>query len=416
VKNSIPYYQVLQIKMRVIQINTTVNTGSTGRIAEDIGRVLINSGHESFIAYGRGNRPSESNLLKIGSYFDIIVHGLQSAVLDRQGFGSRRATVELIRKIDDLEPDVISLYNLHGYYIHIAELFKYLKSIKKPVFWTLFDCWSFTGHCAYFDDIACRKWIEECNNCPKTRKYPSSYLLDQSKRNYHEKDRIFNSLDKLQLIVHSKWLQNLVKQSFLSQIQSHWIPSGIDLDKFKVIQNSHLKESYGLTEKKIVLGVASIWDRRKGLSDFLLLREILPEEYIVVLIGLSARAIKKLPKGIVGLPRTESIDLLAAWYSSASVFVNPTWQDNFPTTNLEALACGTPVITYDTGGSPEAVDSYTGRVVAKGDIKGIYESILFFQMHDQIDLTEKCRERAVNFYNKDDRFSDFVKLMISSTL
>jgi putative colanic acid biosynthesis glycosyltransferase len=340
--------------LKLLQINTAVNSGSTGRIAEDIGQVFMAEGHESYIAYGRNDRPSQSELIKIGSQKDVLLHGAISAVFDRHGFGSAAATRQLVAEIDALQPDFIALHNLHGYYLNIEVLFEYLQTTSVPILWTLFDCWAFTGHCTYFDDIDCQKWKTACHSCPKKGRYPKSYVFDNSQRNFIDKKRLFTSLPNLQLLVHSRWLRDLVRRSFLGDIPVHCMPTGVDTALFQP-QAGELPASFpALGDRKVVLGVANVWDRRKGLADFLQLAATLPANYQIVLVGLKQREIDRLPANVIGIARTESVQQLAQLYSRADVFVNPTYMDNFPTVNLEALACGTPVVTYQTGGSPEA--------------------------------------------------------------
>jgi putative colanic acid biosynthesis glycosyltransferase len=393
--------------MRILQINTTVNSGSTGRIAEDIGKVIIANGHESYIAWGRGNPKSQSKLIKIGSQKDIMLHGLKSAILDRHGFGSKKATQKLIEDIEKIKPDVIGLHNLHGYYLNIDILFNYLEIKKIPIVWTLHDCWAFTGHCTYFDSVGCEKWKIQCEKCPKKSYYPSSYLADNSKENYLNKKELFNKLANGTIITPSKWLKNLVEESFLKYPVTN-IYNGIDLQVFKPqIEIKIIKEKYQITTEKIILGVASFWDERKGLKDFIALQKILSNS-IIILVGLSKKQIKELPTEIIGIERTENIQELAALYSVSDVFVNPTYQDNFPTTNIEALACGTPVITYNTGGSPEAIDEQTGKIVTKGDIKALANAIEEVLNNGKPFYTNSCRLRAENRFNKEDRYMDYL--------
>jgi putative colanic acid biosynthesis glycosyltransferase len=395
--------------LKVLQINTTVNSGSTGRIAENIGIVLIEAGHESYIAYGRGAQPSASKKIKIGNKIDVYAHGLKTLLTDRHGFGSRKATLDFIQEIEKIQPDVIALHNLHGYYINIEVLFSYLKTAGIPVVWTLFDCWAFTGHCSYFDDVGCEKWKTQCGNCPKTRNYPRS-LVDGSKYNFKRKQELFTSLQNLEIITHSQWLAGLVQDSFLREYKVHVTPSAIDIETFTP-SPSNLLAQYKISEKKIILGCANIWSNRKGYADFLKLHKLLDsEQYQIVMIGLSQQEIKELPKGIIGLSRTESIEELAQWYTIADVFVNPTTQDNFPTTNLEALACGTPVVTYDTGGSPEAIDERTGRTVPKGDVQGLKLAIESLIKETKDLLAEACRVRAEEHFDARKRYQDYLNI------
>jgi putative colanic acid biosynthesis glycosyltransferase len=395
--------------MRILQINVTVNSGSTGRIAEEIGNVLLENNHESYIAYGRGIGKSNSQLIRIGNKLDNYIHGAKTLLTDKHCFYSKSVTKKLIEQIKVIKPDAICLHNLHGYYIHIEVLFDFLKESQIPVLWTLFDAWAFTGHCTYFDDIDCKKWQSHCNNCPKHKNYPSSWV-DNSYNNFEEKKRIFNSINRMEIVTHSFWLENLVKKSFLKDFKVHVTPSAVNLQQFKPT-SSKLREKYCLENKKVLLGCASIWTNRKGYHDFIQLSEKINDEFIIVMIGLNTKEINGLPQKIIGLQRTESIEELAQWYCIAYAFINPTSQDNFPTTNLEALACGTPVITYNTGGSPEAIDHKTGFVVEKGNIQGILDSLNQLETLNQEDISAACRLRAEFLFDKRTRYLDYLKIL-----
>jgi len=388
--------------LKILQINTSVNTGSTGRIAEEIGEVMMQNGFESAIAYGRGNRPSSSKKIKIGNKLDVYIHVLQTRLLDNHGFASKAATLKLIKEIEAYNPDVIGLHNLHGYYLHIGVLFDFFKEYNKPLVWTFHDCWPFTGHCAHFDYVGCEKWKTQCIKCPLTKRYPSSLGFDNSRFNFYRKKSAFNKIENLTIVTPSQWLSKKIFESYLSSFPIKVIHNGIDLNLFKRINL--------VNEEKIILGVASVWDRIKGLDQFIELRKILDIEYKIVLVGLNNNQIKNLPEGIVGIRRTNNIQELVKLYNKAAVFINPTLVDNFPTVNLEALACGTPVITYNTGGSPEAIDEETGVVVEKGDIKGLKTAIESMLSRDQTSLSQKCRERAEKFFDKNERFNDYLNL------
>lgn len=387
--------------MRILQINTAVNTGSTGKIAEQIGKILIQKGHESYIAFGRGDRPSQSQKIKIGQKKDYYKHGLKTLFFDKHGLGSVNATKSFIQKIDDIKPDAIGLHNIHGYYINYKILFDYIKQKNIPTVWTFHDCWPFTGHCTYFDGVDCFKWETHCNKCPKTKYYPKA-LTDRSYQNFEDKKEAFQNVNKLKIITPSNWLSSHVKNSFLKDYPVQTIHNGIDLKVFKP------DEKLYNADDKIVLGVASTWDARKGLEDFKALRKTLPLSSKIVLIGLNKKQIETLPDGIQGISRTENIEELVKWYNQATVFVNPTYVDNFPTTNIEALACGTPVVTYNTGGSPEAIDSETGFVVEKGDINGLKTAVL--QTEKTKNSINICRKRAEKQFNSKDRYLDYLNL------
>lgn len=396
--------------MKILQINTSVNTGSTGHIAEDIGKILLKDGHQSFIAAGFTDRPSASQVIKIGNAWDKKLHGLKTRIFDRHGFGSKGATLQLVKEIAQIKPDIIHLHNLHGYYLHIGVLFEYLKKMQLPVVWTLHDCWPFTGHCSHFDRVNCHKWKEQCYACPNIKGYPASFGFDNSRKNFQDKRDIFNGLNNLQIVTPSQWLANHVRNSFLGKYPVHVINNGIDLSVFKTFDIEEDIKKYNPFGKKIILGVASTWKKRKAFEDFIQLSRLIGQNDQIVLVGLDKMQIKYLPYNITGVKRTESLNELAALYSASDVFVNPTYVDNFPTTNLEALACGTPVITYNTGGSLEAIDTETGIVVEKGDIDGLHKAILQICSKGKDFYSIKCRERAVKLYNKDGRYADYLNL------
>ena len=359
--------------MRVLQINSVCGYGSTGNIAVDLYRELKKQGHECCIAYGRGTAPDKVESYRIGSDLDVYVHGVVSRLTDRHGFYSTHATRKFVKWMKEYNPDVIHLHNLHGYYINIEVLFEALKQMDKPVIWTLHDCWAFTGHCAHFDYAGCDKWKIQCEKCPQKKEYPVSLWMDNSYDNYRRKKKAFCLLNQMTIVTPSQWLADLVKESFLQKYDVKVIHNGIDLHVFRPIDRD-IKREYHLEDKKIILGVASEWSRSKGLQDFVRLADMIDREWQIVLIGHIAGA-KTQKRNITYIARTSDREELTAWYTAANVFFNPTYQDTFPTVNLEAQACGTPVITYDTGGSPEGVTEGCGKVVNGGDIKKVAEYV-----------------------------------------
>lgn len=361
--------------MKILQINSVCGIRSTGRICTDIAQMLDSNGHECRIAYGREAVPRayERYAHRIGREFDVRLHALESRVFDNTGHGSRRSTRRLIEWIKAFDPDVIHLHNLHGYYINIALLFEYLKESDKPVVWTLHDCWTFTGHCTHFDYVKCNQWKSGCRGrCPQKKRYPASLLADRSKQNYIIKRDLFTGVKNLTVVSPSRWLAELVKKSFLAEYPIEVIPNGIDTVVFKPTA-SNIREKYGIGDQKIVLGVASVWDERKGLYDFVKLAEMIGKGYRIVMVGLTEAQKKKLTRDIIGISRTNSARELAELYTAADVLVNPTYEDNYPSVNLEAQACGTPVITYRTGGSVESVTEE--NTVEQGDFAGLLQAI-----------------------------------------
>ena len=392
--------------MKVLQIHTTCGITSPGRIATDIHQILEEQGHESWIAYSRGEAINCKNTIKIGNALDNYLHVALTRFFDRHGFASQSATKAFIKKIDVLNPDIIHLHNIHGYYINVEILFEYFKKINKPIIWTLHDCWSFTGHCTHFDYIECEKWKEGCYDCPEKKAYPTSSFIDNSKLNYENKKEAFTGVRNLTIVTPSKWLANLVKESYLAEYPIKIIKNGIDLSIFKPV-NSHFRETHNIQNKFMILGVASIWSKRKGLEYFLKLAKQLEKDEIIVLVGLTEKQTKQLPLNIIGITRTHNIQDLATIYSAADVFVNPTLEDNFPTVNLEALACGTPIISFATGGSGETITTNNGIIVEKESLEQLFESIQEVKNNHYL---RPCLKEVQKLYDKNDRFRDYIKL------
>lgn len=393
--------------MRVLQINSVCGTGSTGRIAVDIAKTLEVQGHDCLIAYGRGQAVNWNNVYKIESNFGNKLHALGTRFFDNHGLQSTKATKELLKVINQYNPDVIHLHNLHGYYLNYKVLFDFLKKFNKKVIWTLHDCWPFTGHCAHFDYVGCDKWKTQCYKCPQKTSYPKSCLIDNSKKNYISKKQSFSGVKDLTIVTPSKWLADLVSVSFLREYKTVVIPNGIDLDIFKPTK-SDFKEKMNLQDKKIILGVANIWNKRKGLEDFIKLSKILEDSYQIILVGLNDKQMKILPNNIIGIKRTDSVKELIEIYSAADVFINPTYEDNYPTVNLEALACGTPIITYRTGGSVEAVADGNGIIVDKGDINEMVLAIKKICTEEK--QSEQIIDREKNLYVRTKMIDEFQKI------
>lgn len=402
---------------RLLQIDTCLGVGSTGRITESIAQLAQSQGWECYIIHGARyvKRPSCMKDIQSVSKLGEYMHYAEGVLLDNHGLASRAATRRVVEQIREIKPDVIQMHCIHGYYLNYKILFEYFQTIDTPIIWTFHDCWAFTGHCAYFDSINCEKWKTGCHDCELKGTYPPSKLLDSAKRNYELKRDLFTSVGKQTIIVPvSYWLEDLVKQSFLKDIRVNTIHNGTNIDVFKPLNNNVLRERLGFKNKKIVLGVALPWVPRKGLSDMLKLADMLPsEEYQVVLVGLNEKQIQALPNNVFGVMRTNSANELAEYYSLATVFVNPTYEDNFPTTNIEALACGTPVITYRTGGSPEAVTEETGCVLEQGDVEGIVNVIktIASANTDTVKMQKRqCRMRAENEFDRNKCFDKYLAL------
>lgn len=363
--------------MKILIINVICGIGSTGRICTDLAQEFEKQGHEVKIAYGRGEVPKKYRkyAARIGGKRDVYVHALKARIFDTVGFESKRATKRFLQWADAYNPDLIWLHNLHGYYINIELLFWWIKAHpEKEIKWTLHDCWAFTGHCTHFLVPKCDRWKTQCYQCPEKGSYPQSLFWDNSEENYRRKKELFCNIVKLSLITPSEWLKDQVKQSFLGEYPVTVDKNKIDGEIFRFTE-SNLRDKLGLKDKFVILGVASIWTSRKGLQDFFKLAEQLDDRFKIVLVGVTKKQKKKLPEGIIGIERTESGGELAMYYSMADTFVNLSYEENYPTVNLEAEACGTRVLTYDTGGCRETIKRKDSRYVETGRVEKVFQMI-----------------------------------------
>lgn len=399
---------------RILQINAALNKGSTGRIAEQIASLARSRGWETYMIHGaRYVNKSDMYTLQTVTSLGEKIHALKSILFDAHGLGSTRATRKVIREIECIRPDIIHLHNIHGYYINYKVLFEYLYTTDIPIVWTLHDCWTMTGHCAHFDAIGCERWKTECYACPLKKDYPKSLLIDRSKYNYYLKKKLFGTVKNMTIVPVSQWLGKIVKESYLGCYSCRVINNGVDIQLFSPCE-SNLRKQLGIGDKTVLLGVATAWKDDKGLQEFIRLSE--NTNYQVVMVGVPEEIKRNLPKSIIAINRTNNQQELAAYYSMADLLVNPTYADTFPTVNLEALACGTPIVTYRTGGSPEAVTEETGLVVDKGDFAALVKAIEEVRAKGKTHYSSACRQRAVALYNKDDRYEDYIKLYESLLL
>ncbi len=373
--------------MKVLMINVVCGIRSTGRICTDLATALEAKGHEVKIAYGRENVPEQFQkyAVRIGTDLDVKLHGAKARLLDGAGFGSKRVTEKFIKWVKKYDPDVIHLHNIHGYYINAEVLFSYLRVCEKKIIWTLHDCWAFTGHSAYCDAVQCDRWKIGCYKCPQISEYPKS-AVDRTKLNWTKKRNLFTGIPNMILVTPSHWLAGLVKESFLNAYKVQVIHNGIDTNQFKPLENDFRKH-YGLEDKRVLLGVATSWNDMKGYSDFIKLSSMLDDSNRVVLVGLNDKQLKELPDNILGIRRTASVKELVYIYSAADVFLNLSYCENYPTVNLESRACGTPVVTYNTGGSPESA-GFECIVVEKGNLQAVVSAINNLPSEIESDVSE----------------------------
>ncbi|MGM9832538.1 MAG: glycosyltransferase [Candidatus Limisoma sp.] len=396
----------------LLQINVVANSGSTGRIAEEIGRLALARGWRSVVAYGRWANESESELIRIGSRAEVMCHGVESLLLDRHGLGSARATRRLIKQIEQIRPDIIHLHNLHGYYINYELLFDYLSHADVPVVWTLHDCWTVTGHCAQFLYLGCDKWTSQCEHCPSiaSHDYPASLFVDASARNFRRKRAAFTSVPRLTLVPVCDWLGDILSRSFLSGVARRTIYNGIDLDVFRPHESrAEFDAAHGTAGRFLALAVSTVWSHLKGLDDLRTLARQMPDVAFAV-VGLTAKQMRTMPANVVSLARTESAGRLAAAYSAADVFVSPTYYDTLPTVEIEAIACGTPVVSYNMAGCRDIVVDGCGELVATGNVSAFREAIERVLAVGKSAFSDACRRHAEQNFNKAERFRDYMDL------
>lgn len=363
------------VKMKYLVINTVAGVGSTGKISADICRKLKAEGHDAVLAYGRDIANCDDiKTIRIGSMLDVYWHVAMTRLFDKHGLCSKRVTRKFLKWVDSYKPDVIWLHNIHGYYLNYEELFSYIKCYNIKVKWTLHDCWALTGHCSYFTFVKCEQWKSHCSYCPQKRTYPGCWFKGRVDSNFNRKRNAFTRVKKLELIVPSNWLKGLVAESFLKDYPCTVVYNEIDRNIFKPTPSSFRKD-FHLENKKIVLGVASVWTKRKGLEDFYKLARMLDSSYVIVLVGLSKKQIAELPSNIVGIQRTNDQKELAGLYSTADVFVNPSVEETFGMTSVEAECCGTDSIVCEGTACEEVAQKYGGVVVPQNDVEAIYKAI-----------------------------------------
>ena len=399
--------------MNIAEINMSDN-GSTGKIMHQIADIARKGG-DYVITCSRGESGFLHNTLQKKSIFHIYINNFISSQLHAKigrflginGLLSFVVTIRLISFFKKKNVNLLHLHNIHNFCINLPLLFRFIKKNNIPIIWTLHDCWTFTGRCPYFDLTQCERWKIGCHNCPYPREsYPQSDI-DTTRMMWNLKRKWFTGIENCTLVTPSQWLADLVKQSYLKDYSVKVINNGIDLSVFKPTE-SDFREKKGLVNKKVVLGVAFGWGKRKGLDVFVELAERLPDDYCIVLVGTNELVDRQLPAKIISIHHTQNQKELAEIYTTADVFANPTREENYPTVNMESIACGTPVVTFRTGGSPEIPDETCGSVVECDDIDAMEIEIRRICEEKPYSL-EACINRAKSF-DMNEKFKEYVEL------
>lgn len=398
--------------MKVVQINGSSYNGSTGKIVRQLSEIMDEKGINNYIISSgyKEKLPIDNRTYYCSNKLQVRIHQVFSFIFGDAGFHSWLPTYKVIKVLSIIKPDIVHLHNLHGFFINVEMLIKYLKKERIKVVWTLHDCWLLTGHCTHFEHIGCQKWKKECGHCPQLNKYPYSYFIDRSKELLLKKKRLIQDWDDIQFVTVSRWLKNLMEESHLKSKLISVIHNGIDLEVFSPKDNQSITKKFEISGKFVVLGVAMNWSEGKGLNDFIELSKHLSDDVRIILIGLNKDQIKDLPNNIIGVERTYNVQELVEYYCVANVFVNLTKEDTFPTVNLEALACGTPVITYDTGGSSECLGERCGFVVEKENLYEVLNRIEYYKNLSKKTISKYCRKNIELNFNKSKQFNKYINL------
>lgn len=405
-------------KGRIVQINPVLRTStSTGRIMQEIGALAELNGWRNWCAYGRGRdgiRECTTAIIPVGGKWSTAMHGVLTRAFDRHGLGSAAATRDFVKRLSEIDPDIIHIHNIHGYFLNYPVFFDYLAGSRAKVVWTVHDCWLYTGHCYYYSAVGCDRWQHGCGHCPQRGAFPRSIFVDRSRRNFADKRKYFMSVPRERMVIVpvSEWICGEMAHSFFKDARFQVIHNGIDTSVFRPYDDdSAVRRRLGIADgQKIILGLASIWSAEKGLDDFIRLSRRLNADETIVMVGVDEKTGRRLPSSIKWIRRTENVGMLAELYSAATAFVNPTYQDNYPTVNLESIACGTPVVTYRTGGSVEPITPATGRTVLQGDVGGLLDAVREIEAAGKSAFAGPCREHALANFRKEDRYNDYLRL------
>lgn len=391
---------------KLLQLNVTANWGSTGKIAEGIGLSAMERGWKSAIAFGRMQNSSKSQLIKVGSQYDVYLHFAHHRIFDGEGLASVNPTKKLIGRIEQFAPDVVHLHNIHDHWINYPLLMNYLRESKVKVVWTFHDCWAFTGGCPHFVEIGCDQWKTECCVC----RHPRA-IVDRTKRNFNKKQNLTKALGaNLTIVSVSRWLDSLVGESGFNEIDHRVIYNGIDTTTFAPGDTKGVDVKYSLKGKCVLMGVSNIWTESKGLSDYARLRRQLSDEYIIVLVGLSAKQIKSLPTGILGIPRTDSIDELAALYSRADAVLCLSKAETFGLTLVEGLACGTPSVGYADTAIKELLSPEIGIPVEPGNITELVGALRIIGQKAKVFDPNLCRQYVLDNFDQKQQYNKYIDL------
>lgn len=395
--------------MKVVHINAVYKIGSTGRSLMELNEDLNSNGVDSFCACSRTY--GCDNVYQIGDEVSIKTHALMSRITGKQGYFSVYNTKKLIQYLDSIGPDIVHLHNLHANYIHLPMLLEYLAQKDIATIIMLHDCWFFTGKCMHYTTQGCYKWETECGNCPQLKEGNSSWFFDRTRQVLRDRIALFNAIPRLAIVGISDWVTNECRRSPISKNAKiiKRIYLWIDLEKFHPVDASQKRQALGLDDKFVIIGVAEQWGNAKGLDKFLGLAQQLSEDKVILLVGNPAPDVA-LPSNVLCVGRTNSQEELAEYYSLADVFVTFSYQETFGKVSAEAIACGTPVICYNSTACPELVGENCGIVVDKEDKNGIFNAVNEIQKKTKAAYTDTCIQFAKDNFSREKLTKDFIGL------
>lgn len=393
--------------MRVLQINAVINKGSTGTIARDICKAVSRYGGEGFFA--SQENAQAYNEFTVGKPIDYKLHALFSRITGLQGYASKASTRTLLCWIEQIQPDIIHIHNIHNNYIHLPMLFTFIAEKKIHTVVTLHDSWMLTGKCMHFLKYGCSKWKTGCCSCPAQKKEIPSLFVDNSHKVWSDRKKYIGENPYVRIVGCSEWITHAALESVLKERVVGTIHNGVDLEVFRPTKNT-IRQELSISDNYVILGMANKWLAPENEETYRAFIPQLREDEILVLVGCSLEQIKKLPAKVIGIPFVTEKTRLAQCYSMADVFVNTTKVDTFPTVNLEALACGIPVVTYDSGGASETIDSKTGYTVPYGDVQKLRESIDHLKNIDRQKQKGNCIDRAKRYFDCTRCYDDYISL------
>ena len=399
--------------MKILHINTSYGTFSTGTIMKNIHKCAEAAGFDSYIAFQKGEGELGSHSIEIGNYWDYKTHALLVRIAGKQAYYSRCSTSRFLKRVDEIKPDIVHFHNVHNNYLNLNMLLQYLAKNRIKTVITMHDCWLFTGGCFHYASVGCEKWKTGCGNCPKRYQDSPAYLYDASASILKDRKKYLGAIEGLTLVGCSEWIANECKQSVLKDKNIICIHNGFDIKRFKPTP-SNLRERLGLMGKYVILGPAGKWllDINKPTLDYFINK--LPHDSVLLLFGSNGKE-PVLNEKVMMYGYTKNTEELVQLYSMADVMINVSREDTLSSLNLECQACGTPVVTYDATGSKETVDGVSGFAVETGNYEQLYVAYEKVRAITKSDLTDGCRNWIVENFDSNKNYQKYIELYNAMT-